>query len=188
LNFTKINFLHHFSFAIFLFSGLLKSIFKVFRINLLIDFTLLSWIITILFFLFVKKRNSILKLKNLFFALFIFYLWCLISSTYTSSDSYFLIKLRNIILNITSVLIVTIYYDKYKLKKFFEYFIIISTFLCLIFIYSILPFIYLDDLFYSVRAQYLTVSYLSGINLLYILTNSEIKLNMKYNKFDKYYQ
>lgn len=111
-----------FFYVLFLLSGLLKSILYSVNINLSIDFTLLTALVAILFLTFGAKikfeRKDLLTQSSLL----IFFIWILITLTYSESKNYSIIKSVLFGTNLVAFY-VPFAAKKFDTDKFFKYFI-----------------------------------------------------------------
>ena len=165
-------------FVLLLFSGLIKAIFIAFNISTLVDLTfLLAILATIAVFIdgitrhFNSEKGERIKILvlTLFFLVSLSMLW-------TPSAEYSLIKYRNSTLNF--LIFWLIVYSKTPPEYYLKKFIYIGTFVTIIFIVFIHPFIYLNKAFYLIRSQNLMSGLISAINILLLFIPS-ISLNFK---------
>jgi len=167
-------------YTFFIFSGYIKSYFPIWNVYLPIDFTLFFMVLLII----VSIKNY--KLISFYYfryisLLFLFYTWLIFTLIYTSSETYSLTKVFLFLTNIIAFIYPLILYKKFSIESFFKYSLVITSVLNIYFVLYILPRIYLNDLFYTIHGNYLTVSLLSGLNILVLLI---YKIKFKYTSFN----
>ncbi|NIM15928.1 MAG: hypothetical protein GTO45_28340 [Candidatus Aminicenantes bacterium] len=163
-------------FALFLLSGLIKF-FVFFLIGniLIIDFTLLCAIALVGGYIFHFIRNSldnkfyiVSASRSIVFTLLVFYMWIILTLTYTRSPAYCYLKTFRF-LTLVIALVFPLIYRNFKPGRFFHLFVYIGS--ILIFIYTaLLPHFFAGYLrSYEYRefvGKYLDIGYLSGIMIL----------------------
>ena len=156
-------------YVLYLTSGYLKSFMNAFHISSPIDITLA--IALILIILLIKEFSEIsIDFLKIFTILFIFIVWMLITTFYTTSEKYWITKIIYFFTNVISFTVPLVAYKNFKIDIFFKYFILIVTLLNIFFITKILPNIYSNSDFYEVGDQYLFTSLSSGLNILILIT------------------
>jgi O-antigen ligase len=164
-------------YVLYLLSGYMKGMLKAFSIPVPVDITLLFAIILLMFSFFIKIKIENKKVMKIILLLILFIGWMLFSSLYTSSNNYWEHKVIYFLTNIIAFFIPLIFYKKFNINNFIFYFISISTFLNVIFITMVLPYIYINENFYEVSGIYLNVSLISGLNILFfIIKKFEFKI------------
>jgi len=164
-------------YTLYLLSGFIKVFLIKYNINTYIDITLLLASLLIII-LFIKIKYMSLKFVRPIVLLLLFFTWMIFTLLYTSSVDYCYKKVFLFLTNIISFSIPILLYKIFNLKNFFKYFIVISSVLNVAFIVLILPYIYIDEVDHMLSGTYLAVSYLSGINIIYlIIINNPFNIN-----------
>jgi O-antigen ligase len=163
-------------FALFLLSGLIKF-FVFFLIGniLVIDFTLLCAIALLGGYIFHFIRNSldnkfyiVFTSRSIVFTLLVFYMWIILTLTYTNSPDYCYMKTLRF-LTLVIALAFPLLYRNFEPGRFFHLFVYTGS--ILIFIYTaLLPHFYAGYLrsyeYKEFVGKYLDIGYLSGIIIL----------------------
>ncbi len=170
-----------FFYAIYLISGFIKGFLIAYNIHPFIDITLLSSIFLIIFMLIALYKSLELPKQYIIaiLLLFLFYLWMFATSTYTSSDNYWIYKIIYFQTNILAFIFPVLLYKYFNINLFFKYFIILTTALNIYFMIFIFPYIYTIPEFYEIGQSYLFVSLYSGFNILLLLI-SKIKYKFSF--------
>lgn len=150
--------------AVFLCSGLFKSLLNSFRLNIPFDITSATGLLVLLLMLI---NNRFIKHQHLggVFLLFLFTTWAIFTSAYTSSDNYYIIK----VLKIGQICIAFLagYYVIRKNSEiyFFRIIILLSITLGLIYSYRIIYIALLNRNWDEITAAYLGISLLNSFAL-----------------------
>jgi len=165
-----------FAYLLYILSGVVKALLTHFRIELPVDFTIVTALLLI-FAIFFDVVNHGIKLKTqkrlliTNILLFLFYLWIILSLVYTPSLEYSKIKTFYFLTNIIAF-IYPIIIKNFDFQKFIKYFSItligVSAFFVVNF-QAIRLRSHADDT--SVDGQYLTLSTFLGIITLILLTS-----------------
>ena len=168
-------------FTIYLLSGVIKTVLIYYGIQLPIDLTLASAVLLLLLILvdFYNNFRKILNVRNVIplLSLFLFFLWILISSFYSKSDSYLYKKILFFITNIVAF-IFPIFIKEFQIKKFLRLFIslIIVSFIWFYYVYfNLINQLSGSEIYYKVMGLSLSLAILGGLVLL-ILIMSRVKV------------
>ena len=154
---------------LYVLSGYIKVFFITYDINTRIDITLLLGLI-LMFKVFLTKNiifNKKFLASILFF--FVFYIWMIVTITYSSSNEYLFNKIFLFSTNIFAFVIPLLFFSRIEIGSTLKKFVLISTPLSIWFIAFILPKMYFNETYTYVSHAYLTVSLFSGMNLLMLL-------------------
>lgn len=167
-------------FVIFLLSGLLKSFLLFFSINLFsIDITLLTSLILVGVFAVDAYKRAYLRnrfylpqcSRSIVSVMMIFYLWLIVTLSYTVSPRYSLVKVLLFLTNIIALLFPFVYRN-FQGRRFFHIFAYGGS--ALVFVYSILlPNIYDSYMRSAINKEfvvkYLDVGFIAGLVVLIVL-------------------
>ena len=167
-------------YILFFFSGLIKSVFAFYEVDSFIDFTLItSAFVLINFFydLMVNRFKVILSTNQIYslLSLLLFYLWMVITVSYSQSPSYKYEKAMLFLLNIIAFSY-PILVRNFNYKRFFKINILFTIILSLWYMWVYYNANYFDKTsvqYYTYKSFYLFSSLILGLNLVIIVTSKE---------------
>jgi hypothetical protein len=169
----------------YLLSGIIKTLFIYYGIHLPIDITLLAAIILVLHIV----LDNILRPVNLIVdrtgvtalsILTVFFVWIVISLTYTRSEFYSFEKTMLFLTNVVAF-IYPMFIKDFDIKKFLRY-LVVAVNIFFIWFYKIYFILnekyYGTEMFYQVMGLYLTLATVEGLVLLVLVTSPEKIFNI----------
>ncbi len=175
-----------FIYILFLYSGLLKSVFLFYNIELPIDITLITaCLLVISFFIDVWKNNFKVKLnKTTLFvisSILLFFFWILFTLIYSPSEKYSFIKSFYFTTNILT-LFFPLLISNFNVKKFIKFSLFSSLSIAIWYFwvdFNSSSYIYKSIQYQIYSSLYLTISGVLGVNFLILLTTKSILFNKK---------
>jgi len=157
-------------YTLFILSGIIKGFLVFFNVSLYVDFTLLTGCLLLAgLFLHIMKK-SVLKFDTKAIVsiclLFVFYLWSNITILYSPSEYYAYQKSLLFLTNFLAFMIPP-FYDKFDIRKFIKFFVILAPLLGVFFLIFFVRLFYVyDDSAKAFKSAYLVIPMFCGLCVL----------------------